>query len=121
MSTREELQLHVASEVKLIALEGDMVDDGSSTISIDDAALTKVNLLEFDEVRLDVFDDLYYHSRIFRFTNLDGSLIRGDGFFSLVASPFPLKSGNYKYKLQVLISEGNYKALAYSDFEILSI
>lgn len=117
--------MYVAQEIYIKFLEGDMVDDGTSTISVTDADDEDVDLTAFEEVRLDIFADRYYHSRIYRFSNIlgqGGVLVRGDGFFSLSATPFPLRSkNNYKYKLQVRVSTGNYKTLAFGDCKVLNI
>jgi hypothetical protein len=124
MADLNKLLLYVAREIAMEVLEGDMIDDGTSTISVADADGDDVDLTLYSEVRLDIFGDKRYQSRVYRFSNLtaDGVLVRGNGFYSLSATPFPLRSTKeYRYKFQVLISAGNYKTFSFGDFKVVNI
>lgn len=93
------VELTNAATVDIEVTQGDKLDSLNATITIVDADGVNIDMTQFSGVELNIYRDEDFKSRIYQFTN-PASMTLGDGFFILLASPFTLQAGTYRYGLK---------------------
>lgn len=113
------IDLTNAADCRIRVVEGDKLDDTNGRITITDAQGANIDMSAYSIVEFNIYRDQETKSRLYQFRQpLDGEggLTLGDGYFDLLADPFPLQTGEYRFGLREMDSP---ITLAYGNFIVL--
>jgi hypothetical protein len=115
----QEIKLTNAAECLIRVVEGDKLSATNGRITITDAQGANVDMSAYSGVEFNIYRDQETKARMYQFVEpvgSEGGLTLGDGYFDLLADPFPLESGEYRFGLREMDSP---ITLAYGDFIVL--
>jgi len=114
----QRIQLTNAADCVITVMEGDKLDDSNGRITIKDSDGVDIDMTQYTNVEFNVYRDQETKSLMYQFkqpVGSQGGITLGVGYFDLLANPFPLEAGSYRFGLRETDSP---QTLAYGSFVV---